>query len=86
MCASGELEENGFQLEYVTPFMAATLPLISLRPVLTRLFGAENEKASQRTKSELQVVPILNELLLIAARPGILCHCQHAANFPLEVP
>lgn len=64
---SGKLSDAGFHVEYVTPFMASLLPFVWLGRRLStfrrRDRGAGFEAASQLARSELRIVPVVNEVL-----------------------
>jgi len=58
-----KLVEAGYRVQYVTPYMAALLPLMWLGRSLCR--GSGREAASL----ELRVIPVLNELLRLLLAP-----------------
>src|SRR5262249_11286674 len=59
------LGESGFEVEYLTPFMAALFPLVWLGRKAAALFRRRPspERARELSLKELRVVPVLNGLL-----------------------
>jgi hypothetical protein len=58
------LLQNGFEVEYLTQFMARLFPLIWLmRRIATRDASVNPERATETSGAELKIVPVLNALL-----------------------
>ncbi len=58
------LEENGFQVEYLSPYMMSIYPLVWLT---RRLARGQSSATAQQTQSmaedELRIIPVVNEVL-----------------------
>lgn len=57
-----KLARAGFQVEYVTPYMAPLLPLVWLQRRLA-IRGATNAKAFELAKNDLHILPLVNGIL-----------------------
>jgi SAM-dependent methyltransferase len=58
-----KLEAAGFAVEYLTPYMASTLPLMWLSRRFKAGTAAGTANALDLARQELRVVPVLNEIL-----------------------
>lgn len=58
-----KLEAAGFAIEYLTPYMASTLPLMWLSRRSKAGTAAGTADALELARQELRVVPVLNEIL-----------------------
>jgi SAM-dependent methyltransferase len=58
-----KLEAAGFAVDYLTPYMASTLPLMWLSRRSKAGMGAGTAHALELARQELRAVPILNEIL-----------------------
>lgn len=58
-----KLEAAGFVVEYITPYMASTLPLMWLSRRSKAGTAAETPDALRSAKRELRVIPVINGIL-----------------------
>lgn len=58
-----KLATAGFDVEYATPFMCATYPLLRLGRLLRRVFSHHRQAAEDLSESDLKIWPVLNGVL-----------------------
>lgn len=76
-----KLVASGYRIEQATYFMASTYPLLRIRRLLHRLLGLPLIGVADRNdvvRSELRIVPLLNEVmsLILRLEAGILTRTQ----------
>jgi SAM-dependent methyltransferase len=60
-----KLEEAGFAIEYLTPYMASVRPLMWLARRLKARTAAGTVHARELLKEEVRVIPVLNDILRV---------------------
>jgi SAM-dependent methyltransferase len=59
----GKLAEAGFQVEYLTQYMAGTYPLVWLNRKVRPRVEARSLSSEELVQREIRIVPVLNEVL-----------------------
>lgn len=61
---SDKVQENGFKLDFVSPYIAATYPLVWLTRNARENTGSSGaDSVESRAEDELKIIPVVNEIL-----------------------